>query len=358
LALASRLLMHAAVRLLGPQQAAWARAMRAELPSAGSEREALAFAWGCFCAALGHALVAARAGFAQVQNAGVLSCSAAVLLGCVFMHSAGAPGHYVPMNLLSLAFAVATFRLLPRWRLQADELLRARLSFAMGALLLIAGLGQAFADASAWLRLGPVPVNLAWLLLPALLVAADVRSQSSARLWAMGGVLMACGALALLGDAMLMGLAAAVLGVRAWHCRSGALALLALATSAIAVPLGQAWQAPEALAFVDKVLQSGLEQSLVLGLALGLLQVLPLWPALCDRQARLHGLVWGLLVTLSLPGWLPSPLVGFGGSCIAAYLLSLALIAGDPAARPIANPLPSSDRRRRDPPTWPRSGLT
>jgi hypothetical protein len=332
--------------------------MQAEVAAVDNDREAMAFAWGCLCAATGHALIAARAGLAQVHNAGVLACSAAVLLGCVFMHSADAPGHYVWMNLLSLALAVATFRLLPRWRLQRDELLRSKLSFAMGALLLIASLGHASTGASAWLRVGPVQLNLAWLLLPALLVASDVHPESTARPWAMGGLLMAFGALALLADVWLAGLVAAVLSVRAWNRRSGALALLAMATWATALHLGQGWQAPEALPFVDLVLRSGFEQSPAMGLALALLQVLPLWPALRHRQARLHGFVWGLLVALSLPGWLPSPLVGFGGSFIVAYLLSLALLSGDTAELPAAGPLPAAVRHRRHPPTWPRSGLT
>ena len=349
--------MRAAARLLGAQQAAWADAMRAEMASVGSEREALVFAWGCLCAALGHALMAARTALALAPNAGVLACSGAVLMGCVFMHSAGAPRHYVGMNLLSLALAVATFRLLPRQRLQADELLRAQWSLAMGALLLIVGLGQASTGASAWLRIGPVPVNLAWLLLPALLVASDVRPPSRAQPWAMGGLLMATGALALQADAVLAALASAVLGVRAWHCRSGVLALLALATCAAAVHFIQAWQAPEALPFVDLVLQSGFDQHLATGLALALLQVLPLWPALRHRQARLHGLVWGLLVALSLPGWLPSPLLGFGGSFIVAYLLSLAMLAGDTTERPVASPWPAAARLRRKPPILPISGL-
>jgi hypothetical protein len=122
--------------------------------------------------------------------------------------------------------------------------------------------------------------------------------------------------------------------------------------------LSQGWQAPEAMAFVDRVLQGGLEHSLIIGLALALLQVLLLWPALRHRQARLHGLVWGLLVVLSLPGWLPSPLVGFGGSFIFAYLLSLALLPGDTVERLAKGSRPATAHRRRHPPSWPRSGLT
>lgn len=357
-ALACRLLMGAAVRLLGTQQSDWAQAMRAEVASVSSEREALAFAWGCLCAALGHALAAARGGLAQVHNAGVLTCAISVLAGCGFMYGAGAPGHYAWMNLLALAFAVATFRLMPRRHLQADELLRARLSFALGALLLAASLGQAPDGASAWLRVGPVAVNMAWLLLPALLVASDVRPASAASRWGLGGLLLACGALAMQADALLMGLVAAALGLRAWQRGSGALALLALAAAALAAHLGQSWQAPEAVAFVDQVVYRGLEQSLATGLVLALLQALPLWPALGHRQARLHGFVWGLLLALSLPGWLPSPLVGFGGSFIVGYLLSLALVGGDAGERTAARPRPVAAGGGQAPPTWPRSGLT
>jgi len=356
--LVSRLLMRVTAQLLGDQRAAWACAMQAEMQAAGNEREALSFAWGCFRAATGLVLTETFVGLSQVHQAGLWACSIAVLMGCAFMHSAGAPGHYAVMNLLSLAWALATFRLLPLRRLQADELLRARLSFALGAVLLVASLGQASTGATAWLRVGPVHVNLLWLLLPALLVASDVRSLPTARPWALVGLLMACVALALQADALLAGWVSAVLSVRACTSRSGAVALLAGAAGATALHFGHAWQVPQALPFVDRVLQGGFEQGLSIGLALLLLQMLPLWPALRHRQARLHGLVWGLLVVASLPGWLPSPLVGFGGSFIVGYLLSLALLPGEAAKQPCASPAPAAPRSLRDPPSWPRSGLT
>jgi hypothetical protein len=358
LAVFSRLLMNVALQLLGAHRATWGRAMQAEMEAIGPKGEALAFAWGCCRAAIGHAFTQTLSRWAQVHNAGVVACCAAVLLGCAYMHSAGAPGHYAALNLLSLAFAVASFRLLPLRRLQLDELLRARLSFALGALLLAASLDLSSTGAAAWLRIGPVHLNLLWLLLPALLVASDVRQLPAARPWALVGLLMACSALALLADALLAGVVAAVLGVRAWRRRSLAMALLSAATGAASLHLGQRWQVPEAAPFVDVVLQSGFEQGLTIGLALALLQVLLLWPALLHRQARQHGLVWALLVVLSLPGWLPSPLVGFGGSFIVGYLLSLAVLPGDVAHRPITGPAHAATRPRLEPPSCSRSGLT
>ncbi len=358
LVLAGRLLMLMVRRLLGAQQSDWAHAMQAEVAAAGSEREALSFAWGCLWASLHHRFAAARGGLAQVHNVGVLSCAVAVLAGCAFMHSAGAPGHYVWMNLLSMGFAVATFYLLPHRRLKADEGLRAKLAFALGALLLIAGVGLAHTGASAWLRIGPVTLNLPWLLLPALLLAADVKPQSAARSWAVGGLLMACSTLVLQTDTVLLGLVAVVLAVRAWRQGDIAWALLAVAALAMVACVTPSWRAPLALAFVDQVIHRGFNQSELLGLGLLLTQLMPLWPALLHRQARQLGLVWGLLVALSLPGWLPSPLVGFAGSFIMGYVLCLMVLGNDTQVNPRAGHRPAAALDRPAPSTWRRSGLT
>lgn len=353
-------LMHAAGRLLGVRHVGWLQAMKAEMSAVDDEREALAFAWGCFLTALGYAVTAARGAVAQVHNAGLLAGSVTVLLGCTFMHSAGAPNHYVWMNLLSLAVAVTTFRLLPLGRLQSHEVLRAKMCFAMGALLLVVSL--AASDASGWVRVGSVPLNLTWLLLPVLLVGADAHAKPAGRLWALVGVGLAVIALALQADPVLAAVTGTVLALRSWNQRSPSLALLAMATGALSVHAAQGWQAPAFLPFVDRVLLSGFAQDQTVGLALVLLQVLPLWPALRHPKARWHGLVWALLMAVSVPGWVPSPLLGFGGSFIVAYMLSLALIdadaSKDPDIRPDARMRPATAHRHWDPPTLPRSGLT
>jgi hypothetical protein len=184
-------------------------------------------------------------------------------------------------------------------------------------------------------------------------VAADLPSKATAR-----PAPMACSALTLQGDAVLLGLTAAVLGVSAWHRRSGALLLLALVHAALAAHLAAAWQASPAAAFVDRVVWNALEQGPATGLVLALLQLLLLWPAWHQRQARLHGLVWGLLVALSLPGWLPSPLVGFGGSFILAYLLSLAVIGDDAADSADAPPRRAAVCHHPNPPGASRARLS
>jgi hypothetical protein len=368
--LACRLLMRATARLLAGQQAAWARGMQAEVAALGHGREALAFAWGCFQAALGCALAAPLARIAQPATAGVLAGALAVVVGCLFMRHAGAPRPYVAMNALSLLFALATYGLLPRRRLRHDGLLRGRLVCVAGAVLLGASLAGAPAGEVGWLRLGPVRLQLLWLLLPALLVASEVGPARAARRWATAGVLMACGALALQADALLAAVAAAFFGLRAWQQGRRAPACLALVPLAVALhaapswPAAQAAQAAQAAPFVDRVLQHGFQQHPALGAALAFALVLLLVPAWLHRRAREHAGLWGLLVLLSLPGWLPSPLVGFGGSFIVGYWLSLAVLPAAPAAdggpaSTGAAPGPEARAARPPPPAppWPRTGL-
>lgn len=337
--------------------------MQAEVAAIGDEAEALDYAWGCFRAACGHVIGLACQRLAAVHTAAVMASSVAVLLGCGFMHAAGAPDGYVWMNLLSLVFGLATFRLLPRRRLQREPALRAKLCFAMGALLLGASLRMDPNGASAWMQLGPVRLNLLWLLLPALVIASDIDvwpgAPRGAQRWAVGGLLMALLAVALLADAALALVLAGILGLRAWRRGSrlcAALGLLSLAALAVALRAGPGWPEAGTAPFVDRVVQQGFEQHPAIGLGLGLALLAPLWPALRCHAAREHGLLWALLLALSLVGWLPSALVGFGGSFICGHLLSLALLPGD-------SPWPASGgrwpQRRRRPPALPpgaRSG--
>jgi hypothetical protein len=357
LALVSHWMMRAVAWLLRGEQASWARAMRAEVAAIADEREAFLFAWGCLCAACAQAFCSALARITQPQTFGVIGCMAAVLMGCLLMNDAGAPRHYVGTNALSLALALATFWLLPRQRLQQDGLLRAQAVLVIGALLLVACLGQATTGAAGWLRVGPLGVNMVWLLLPALLMAFDPGSPPAQQRWGWPGLLMAFGALALQADAVMAGLAATFFVLRGCLRRSLRQALPALLPLAIALHAAPGWQAPDALPFVDQVLQRGFEQHPAMGLALTVVLTLPLGHALLHRRTREHGCLWALLVALSLPGWLPSPLVGFGGSLIVGHLLSLALLPGDSTGpgttrsgrKPVSHPA--------TPRPMPRSGL-
>lgn len=354
------MLLRVTAWLLLPGQGAWARAMRAEVLAINAPQEALAFAWGCFTTAMQARIQAGVAAASHPDQLGLGCASAAVLGGSAFMALQAAPTAYAGVNGLSLALAAASFALLPRRRLQQDPAWRAMTAFALGTLLL--GLALV-TPLTGWLPIGPVSVQPAWLLIPALWVAsaplAPLSHPEPAALAVARRAGLWMGQLALLmqAQAVLLGVTALLLALRAGRHRRGAEAMGALLAAGLAAAALPRWTAPPPLPFVDEVLQQAFARGPAWGLALGAAWLSLLLPGLLHRRAREHGLVWLGLLGLSLPGWLPAPVLGFGGSFILGYVLSLAVIPVDtPDRRPQARRF-ASGAAPRDPPRLARTGL-
>jgi hypothetical protein len=353
-------LLRATAWLLPASQAGWARAMRAEVLAIDDPTAALAFAWGCFNTAMQVRLKFQAAAAAHPDRLGLWCTSAAVLGGAAFMALQTAPTAYPVVNGLSLALAAASFALLPRQRLQQDLAWRAWAAFGLGALLLGAALTT---PPTGWLPIGPVSVQPAWLLVPALWVlSASItspthREPAAQRALRLTGLWMGQLALLIQAQAGLLGVSALLLALRAGRRRSGADAAGAVLAAGLAVAALPRWTAPPPQPFVDEVLQQAFAQGPAWGLALGAAWLCLLLPGLLHRRAREHGLVWLGLLGLSLPGWLPAPVLGFGGSFILGYVLSLAVLPGLATGQP---PTPRPAHRGsapRDPPSLPRTGL-
>lgn len=362
-------LLAVATALLRSRHPGWARAMRAEVLAIDEAQEALRYAWGCFTTAAQLAAAAQPARLRAPDHLGLVCASLVVGLGVAFMASQEAPSRYPWVNGLSLALAGATFWLLPRARLQQDARWRAAATFALGALLLWAAAPRPDTGvATGWLRFGPLPVQPTWLLCPAWWAVSAPIGRTAPRPWALralhlAGLLMGLAALAVHAQAALLAVTAVLFAARAVQTTSVAPAALAVLALALAQAALARWTAPPPSPFVDEVLQRAFTQGLGLGALLTAAWLSLLLPGLLHRRAREHGLAWAALLLLALPGWLPAPVLGFGGSFIVGYVLSLAVLPGDPAhpadrASALHGPPAPADRpHAHHRPPRPRTGL-
>lgn len=382
----ARWLMRACLALMPKAQAPWAQAMAAELDEIRAAGAACSFAFGCLALALKLRLlsnwqsaaasaqrmtgafayrglggtVLKHAHEASAARLGAASACLAVLMGGVFMATTGAPKAWPWMNGLSLAFALASLALLPKQGLQTDPRLRERLCLLLGSLLLANCALEAREGLNGrWLQLGPVSVQLVWLLVPSLLLLSNRpagQAQASRPLGSSLGLLLAIAALWAQTEPMwllLMGLMLLLRSARrsepqAAHQAEALLACLALLAAGLS---SQHWQMPSSQAFVDQVLLqawSHSPQPLLTGLMLAalLLLVLPGWR---HRHAREHSLLWAGLLLMSLPGLLPTPLLGMGGSAILGYVLSLAAVSGPEPGPQAPSKAAHTPRHRREP---------
>lgn len=255
---------------------------------------------------------------------GLFCAAGAVGLGVLYLLAAGAPARHVAINLAALVVGFAAYAtiVLPRWRLGAA---RHVVLPALGlALLATALLGAPVEGAARWLALGPLNLQVSLIVLPAMVVLFARRPDSAGA----AGVAIAALALALQPDramatALLAGLAAVALSRRE---RPVVIALAAAAAS-FAATLMQPDNLP-ATPFVDHIYYSAFAVHPAAGLGLILGSLLLLVPALAGRAPGLaFGAVWLAIVAAAAVDNYPTPLVGYGGSAIVGYLLSLSLMS-------------------------------
>ena len=340
-------LLTAAAQLLPREAATWAAAMRRELDEAPDSRAAVLFAAGCLRAALVVA-VTARLGAAreliqpppgsrpltnmlqQPRRLGLACGALAVAAGLAYLSLAGAPSRYLLVNLLALALGAAMWVALGRTA-------NARLAgagfavLALAAPLLVTALfGAAVNGAARWVQLGPISLQTSLILLPPMIVLYARRPDGIGT----AGMSVAALALALQPDRAMAGVLAAGLVAVALSAR-GRLPALAAATAAPA--FGSTLFAPDtlpAVPFVDGVFFTAFGVHPLAGAAVVAGTVVLLLPAAArisgegaERPALLaFGGCWLAVVAAAALGDYPTPLVGYGGSAVVGYLLSVALL--------------------------------
>jgi cell division protein FtsW (lipid II flippase) len=331
---------------------AWAGAMRRELAEIEDDKAALLFALGCLRAALSLAIAdRLEAGSvsppehrtwrhqdmnpitARPRLLGLICGAAAVGLGMAYMAAAGAPSRYLLMNLAALVLGASLWLALGR-------VAGSRLAGAGPALLglaatlsLTALLGVAVDGASRWVSVGPLTVQVSLVVVPVMIVLYARRPDAIGT----AAMVLAAASLAAQPDRAMAGVLLAGLLATAVARRSrGPIA----ATAAAALAFCWTFLVPETLPatpFVDRVFFAAFEVHPLAGLAVvagaGALVIPALVAMLGGTSERIailaFGACWLAVLAAAALGNYPTPLVGYGGSAVLGYLLSVALFSND-----------------------------
>ena len=357
----------------------WGRAMAAELAAIERPGAALAFALGCLAGALRQTLSshllhpnqALEGTSVMHQGNGLLRhprrlaalCAiGATGLGLAYMAAAGAPLSYLAVNAAALAIGLLAVGVLTDagrlWRIAGGAV-----GVALACLILLTSLFGVSADgATRWISAGGIPLQPGLFLVP-VVALGFARARDAATLLA---VLIASLALALQPDRAMAGaLAAGMAALALARPERTVLVALGAALAGFAATLVRADASP-AMPFVDQIFYSSFGVHPLAGFAVLAGAALMLVPAIAgyvrDPDHRpiyaVFGAVWLAVILAAALGNYPTPLVGYSGSAILGYLLSLLGLPPRPAPEasvgtaPRCSPSPRSEQPNL------RAGLT
>jgi hypothetical protein len=302
----------------------WGRAMAGELAAIERPGAALAFALGCLAAALRQTL---SFHLRHPRRLAALCAIGATGLGLAHMIAAGAPLSYLAINAAALAIGLLAVGVLIEakrlWPISGGAV-----GVALACLILLTSLfGLSANGATRWISAGGILLQPGLVLVPAVALGF-ARARDSASLLA---ILIAAPALALQPDRALAGaLALAMAALALARPERRVLVALGAALAAFAATLARADASP-AMPFVDRIFTSSFAVHPLAGLAVLAGAALMLVPAIagCIRDPELRpvyaafGAVWLAVILAAALGNYPTPLVGYGGSAILGYLISL-----------------------------------
>lgn len=331
---------------------AWGWAVRGETAAIPDDTQALRFALGSLCGLLPRAAAAwllapffalfdhsarcsggslamtiATAIIDRPRRLGLLCAAGAVALGLVHMTMAGAPPRYLGMNIGAWLAGVTLLALLGPV-LRAERPWPGTAILVMAGALLATGLAGASAEGAArWVRFGALSLQPSLILLPVMLVAF-ARSQGGL---ATAGLITAAAAMAIQPDRAMAGTLAVGLVILTILCpKRPVIAALGASIAGFALTCLRADTLP-ASPYVDQILYSSFTVHPVAGVAVLSGSALLLVPALVgwvrDPANRttyaVFGSVWLAVIAAAALGNYPTPIVGYGGSAILGYALSL-----------------------------------
>lgn len=324
----------------------WGCAVRCETAEIPDDTEALLFAlgslFGLMPRALATHLLHRRAsptcdggllsGGSITMNAhprrlGTTCAIGAVILGLVYMAIAGAPARYLAINVGALVIGLAVLATLGRNRIAGQRWAGGTIAAMAGVLLATALLGNTADGAARWVKLGGLSIQPSLVLLPLMLVLFARTSNALAT----AGLIAAAVAMALQPDRAMAGMLAASLAVLAMmRSDRHVVAALGASVTGFAMTLARADTLP-AVPYVDQILYTSFDvhaaagAAVLGGCALLLVPAITGWtrdPARREIYA-VFGAVWFTAILAAALGNYPTPIVGYGGSAIIGYALSL-----------------------------------
>lgn len=265
------------------------------------------------------------------------------------MTTGGAPLAYPLINTAAAAFGLvglAALGLADR----RGHLVAGPLVLALGLTVLAVALwGVESTGVRRWANLGGLIVQPTLIAVPLMLALFARACDGLSTL----GLLIAAAALAIQPDRGLAGPLAAALIVQT-VMRPGRHEVVAMTAAivAFAVTLIRPDASP-AVPFVDRVFHTAFEVNWTAGASVFAGSALLVLPAFVARRAdpamTAFGVMWaGLMAAAALANH-PTPLVGYGGSAVVGYLLSLiALPSGVRSQAPRGSAVPTEDAEPRD----------
>lgn len=258
---------------------------------------------------------------------GIACAVGAVILGLAYMVIAGAPMRYLEVNVGALAIGLTMLALLGRTLPLGRHWIGGATIAMAGALLATALMGTEVEGISRWVRLGGFAIQPSLILLPVMIVAfSHGRSAVTT-----AGIVVAAAAMALQPDRAMAGMLVLGLATLAMICRDRhSIVPLIASIVGFAVTLVRADPLP-AVPHVEQILYSSFDVHVGAGLAVLGGSMLLLVPAIVgwrrdpDNRATYaaFGAVWSAAILAAALGNYPTPIVGYGGSAIIGYALSL-----------------------------------
>lgn len=328
--------------VLPPSLQSWGWAVRYEAASIQDDTEALLFTLDSLSGLLPRAITAyllhpfaegstimdlLDATMHRPRALGVLCAIGAASLGIVYMVIAGAPMRYLRINIGALGIGLSMLGMLGHAATADRRWTDAAIVTMAGTLLATALLGAEVDGAARWVNLAGLAIQPSLILLPVLLVAF-ARSCSAT---ATTGIVIAAVAMALQPDRAMAGMLALSVAILTVIRRDRHTVIaFAAGVAGFAATLMRADTLPAA-PYVDQILYSSFDVHAGAGLAVWGGAALMLVPAIVgfsrDPDNRVvyaaFGTAWFAAIVAAALGNYPTPVVGYGGSAIIGYVVSL-----------------------------------